>query len=149
MLLNELQRNDGKTYILLISTPQYWELLTTQYISIGATDVPTSLSARNLGVTFDEYMKLESLVKNARCSCFQDLKWISNIRKYVAADAAKLLVHAFVTSILDNGNSLLYGLPPSVIHKLQNVQHAAARVIRRTRNESRSLRFPSVVINCR
>ena len=70
-------------------------------------------------------MNLESHVKNVRCSCFRHLKWIS--------DAAKQLVHAFVTSRLDNGNSLLYGLPPSMAHKLQMVQHAGARVITRTR----------------
>ena len=133
MLLDKLQLNDGKTEFLLISTPHLRKLLTTQYISIGATDVPTSLSARNLGVMFDEHMNLESHVKNARRSCFQHLKWISDIRKYITADAAKQLVHAFVTSRLDNGNSLLYGLPSSVIYKLQMVQHAAARVITRTR----------------
>ena len=68
---------------------------------------------------------MESHGKNVRCSCFQHLKWIS--------DAAKQLVHAFVTSRLDNGNSLLYGLPSSMAHKLQMVQHAGARVITRTR----------------
>ena len=64
MLLNKLQLNDGKTEFLLISTPHLRKLLTTQYISIGATDVPTSLSARSLGVMFDEHMNLESHVKN-------------------------------------------------------------------------------------
>ena len=78
-------------------------------------------------------MNLESHVKNVRCSCFQHIKWISDIHKYITDNAAKQLVHAFVTSRLDNVNSLLYGLPSSVIHKLQMVQHAAARVITRTR----------------
>ena len=78
-------------------------------------------------------MNLESHVKNVRCSCFQHIKWISDIGKYITDDAAKQLVHAFVTCRLDNGNSLLYGLLSSVIHKLQMVQHAAARVITRTR----------------
>ena len=132
ILLNKLQLNDGKTEFLLISTPHLRKLLSTLYISVGATDVLTR-SARNLGVIFDEHMNLESHVKNMRCSCFQHLKWISDIRKYITADSAKQLVHAFVTSRLDNGNSLLYGLPSSVIHKLQMVQHAAARVITRTR----------------
>ena len=86
MLLNKLQLNDSKFEFLLIPTPHLRKLLTTQYISIGATDVPTSLSARNLRVMFDEHMNLESHVKNVRC--FQHLKWISDIRKYITAAAA-------------------------------------------------------------
>ena len=78
-------------------------------------------------------MNLESHVKNVRCSCFQHLKWISDIRKYITAEAAEQLVHAFVISRLDNDNSLLYGLSSSMIHKFQMVQNAAARVITRTR----------------
>ncbi len=39
------------------------------------------------------------------------------------------MVHAYVTSRLDGGNAVLYGLPDRLISKLQRVQHAAARVI--------------------
>lgn len=38
-------------------------------------------------------------------------------------------IYAFVSSRIDNCNSLLYGLPKHSIAKLQNVQNAAARVI--------------------
>ena len=78
-------------------------------------EVKTSLRARNLGVTFDEHMNFESLIKNVGYSYFQHMMWIRDIRKYITADAAKQLVHAFVTSRLDNGNSLLYDLPSSAI----------------------------------
>ena len=44
-----------------------------------------------------------------------------------------LLVHALVTSRLDYGNALLYGLPQTALRRLQNVQNCAARVITRTR----------------
>ena len=77
-------------------------------------------------------MNLGGHVRNVRCSCFQHLKWISDIRKYITADEAKQLVHTLVTSLLDNGDSQLCGLPSSVIHKLQMTQHAAARVTTRT-----------------
>ena len=61
---------------------------------------------------------------------------IRNIRKIryclSLADTEKLL-HAFITSKLDNTNSLLYGQPKFLIDHLQNVQNVAARVVTRTR----------------
>ena len=40
-----------------------------------------------------------------------------------------MLVHAFVMCRLDNCNSLLYGLPKHMIHRLQLVQNYAAHLI--------------------
>ncbi len=48
------------------------------------------------------------------------------------SDAEKL-VHAFMTSKLDDCNALLGGCPASSINKLQIVQNAAARVLTRSR----------------
>ena len=39
------------------------------------------------------------------------------------------LVHAFVTSVLDNGNALLYGINKKLINKLQILQNSTARVV--------------------
>ena len=64
---------------------------------------------------------------------FYQLRDISAIRKYLANDAAKTIVHAFVTSRIDSCNSLLYGLPQKDINHLKIVHHAAARVISKTR----------------
>ena len=41
----------------------------------------------------------------------------------------KALAHAFVTCTLDNCNSLLYGLPRYLVHRLQLAQNCAARLI--------------------
>ena len=48
------------------------------------------------------------------------------IRKYLSSTTNEILVHAFVSSKLDNCNSLLYGLPNYQVKKLQHVQNAAA-----------------------
>ena len=36
---------------------------------------------------------------------------------------------AFILSLLDNGNSILFGLPDKLLKRLQSIQHAVARVV--------------------
>ena len=60
------------------------------------------------------------------------LRNIGNLRKYLDQSTAERLVHAFVTSRLDNCNSLLYGLPQCEIKKLQHVQNTGARIVTRS-----------------
>ena len=62
-------------------------------------------------------------------SAFFHIRNISRIRKFLSAESTRMLVHTFVTCKLDNCNSLLYGLPKYVIHRLQLVQNCAAHLI--------------------
>jgi len=48
-------------------------------------------------------------------------------------EAARTLVQAFISSLLDYCNSLLYGVSNSLIRKVQSVQNAAARLLTGTR----------------
>ena len=43
------------------------------------------------------------------------------------------MVHTYATSRIDNGNCLLYGISHHLLIRLQRVQHAAARLITRTK----------------
>ena len=67
-----------------------------------------------------------------RCSYFQ-IRNLYEIRKVLDYDTAASLVHALVTSRLDNGNALLYGITEQQLNKLQRAQNAAARMLTRTR----------------
>ena len=57
------------------------------------------------------------------------LHQISKIKKYLDVDQTKSVIHAHVTSRLDQNNSLLIGLPKKKLSRLQIVQNAAARLI--------------------
>ena len=48
-------------------------------------------------------------------------------------DATEKIIHAFISSRLDNGNSLLYGLPDYLLQKVQRIQNTAARILTRTK----------------
>ena len=61
--------------------------------------------------------------------CFYQLRRLRQIRRLVGPDLTAQLVHAFILSRLDYGNSCLAGLPNSTITSLQRVQNAAARLI--------------------
>ena len=69
------------------------------------------------------------------CNCVKKpeknsgLWYIRTIKKYLSRDSFLTLIHAFVTSRLDDCNSLLYALPKSQIAKLQRLQNAAARLV--------------------
>jgi len=57
------------------------------------------------------------------------------------SEAARTLVQVFISSRLDYCNSLLYGLPHSLIHRVQSVQNAAARLLTGTRRGTTSRQF--------
>ena len=78
-------------------------------------------------------MSMENHIANICKSGFHHLRKISRIRKYLSRRSAESVVHAFITSMLDFCNSVLYGLPCYLIERLQKVQNAAERVVILTR----------------
>ena len=78
-------------------------------------------------------MSLEQHVQNVCKTAFYHIRNIAKIRNCLTQKDNEALVHAFISSKLDNYNSLLSELPQYQIDKLQRVQNAAARLVTRTR----------------
>ena len=97
-------------------------------INVGDVISPSD-SVRNIGVIFDKHLSLAEHVNSVCKSSFYQLRRIVKIRKYLSLKTTQTLVHAFITSKIDNCNSLLFGIPTHLLKKLQYVQNAAARVI--------------------
>ena len=129
MAQNNLKLNDSKTEFLTLGRKFELSQIGDQEITIGTETIESTPCARNIGVMFDATLEMKEQINQIVKSCYLHLHSISLIRRYLTIDAAEKLVHAFVTSRLDNNNSLLYGLPDYLTDKLQMIQNNAARLI--------------------
>ena len=128
MVLNRLKLNQDKTELLLISS-RYRQSLALSYPQAGEEKICPSESVRNLVVHFDQHARMHVHLKKLCQASFYHLKNISKTRRYLSQDATEILIHASITSQLDNCNSQLYGLLTYMINKLQTIQNTAARIV--------------------
>ena len=128
MVKNKLKLNGDQTELLVINARNR-SCPAVEYIEVSNSRIQPSTSARNIGVTFDHHMSMDKHVTNICKNCFFHLRKIARIKEHLSTSDIQTLVHAFITSKLDNCNSLLYGLPKFLIDRLQNVQNCAARMV--------------------
>ena len=76
---------------------------------------------------------MEKHIKKVAQSAHFAIRNIGRIRQYLDKSSAEKLIHAFVTSRLDNCNILLYGMPKTQLNHLQRVQNIAARLVARNK----------------
>jgi hypothetical protein len=127
---NKLKQNDDKTELIMLTPPRIE--LTLAGLKVGDVTVAPNPVVNDLGSKLDEGMEMVAHVNNICRACYFHLRNISSIRGSLTRDAAEKLVHAFISSRLDNSNSLLYNLPDRLLTKLQRVQNAAARIVTKT-----------------
>lgn len=84
---------------------------------------------RDLGVMLDSELSMKQHVAKVTSACFYQLRRLRQTRNLIGQELTAQLVHSFILSRLDYGNSVLAGLPKSTIAPLQRVQNAAARLI--------------------
>ena len=84
----------------------------------------------NLGFYATKDLSMKEHIDFICKTAFQKIRRISTIRHYLTDDATKTLVVSLVLSRIDYCNSLLAGLPQSLVGKLQRVQNYARLVVR-------------------
>jgi hypothetical protein len=130
---NYLKLNDSKTDFIIFGTPHDIDRVTEWTVSVGDQLVFPSMTVKDIGPMLDSALTMESQINSVIKSCYNQIRNISRIRYYLTEEATKTLMHALVTSRLDNMNALLYNLPDFQIQKLQKIQNHAARIVKKSK----------------
>jgi len=117
---NFLLCNPAKTKVIYFSS-KFIDKDPIPSINIGANTIKLESAICDLGVVLDNHLDLSRQVNNICKSASLAIHNIGKIRKYLDQPTAEKLIHAFVTTILDFCNSLLFGLPKKQIDKLQRI----------------------------
>ena len=129
---NMLKLNSDKKEVMLFSPKQSSHSIAHISVKVGDSIIEAKHSVRNLGTVLDSSMDMEAQVNSVCRASYAQLRKIGHIRRYLTDDATKSLVNSLVTSRLDYCNSLLNGIPSSLLNKLQIVQNTGARIISKT-----------------
>ncbi|KAI2648261.1 putative RNA-directed DNA polymerase from transposon BS [Labeo rohita] len=100
---------------------------------LDSLSVFSSSQVRNLGVLIDQHLKFDKHIAAVIGSSFYQLRLLAKVKHFLTPKTLEMAVHAFVTSRLDYCNSLYCGISKSQIARLQLVQNAAARLLRKCR----------------
>ena len=117
----------------MLGTRHALSLLDVTSINIGDAKIVPAEDAKNIGFVFDQVMDSKKHILSLCKSAWYQLKSVAKIRNVLDQKSTERLIHAFVSSGLDINNALLYGLPDSLILKLQRLQNASARLILKIR----------------
>ena len=129
MKQNFLKLNDEKTEFMVLGSANNLAKVATNSILVGDQIIQKSKHLRNLGATFNDTATMETQITKTSQIAGHNLFSISKIRKYLSIDQSKTIIHSYVTSRLDQNNSLLIGVPSLLINRLQSIQNAAAKII--------------------
>jgi hypothetical protein len=131
MAANWLQLNESKTEFILFGSKPNLSSLKRNTVTIGQCKIIPSQSnaVKSLGAYFDKNMDLDKQIVSTCRTAWYHLYQISKIRPFLSVEQTKCVIHAYVTSRIDQNNSLLIGLPKKSIKRLQYVQNASAKLI--------------------
>jgi len=132
MASNSLKLNEDKTHIIWLGTRNQLSKSLPQSLTLwNGTVLQFSTAVKNLGILIDSQLTMADHIAAAGQSGFFQLRQLRLIRQSMTPVAVKMLVHAFISSRLDYCNQLFVGVSGRLLDKLQSLQNAAARLVRK------------------
>ena len=119
METNFLKLNDTKTEFIFLGTAKNIGKVVEWTVDVGDAIILPSGSVRNIGAMLNPTFNMETHIISIKRACYLQLRSLSKIQKYLTQEVAEKLTHAFVTSRLDNLNSLLINTPSFQMQQLQ------------------------------
>ena len=106
-----------------------------KYTSItdGASSITRNGSVEYLGVVLGQCIKMYEHVTSVCQVAHYHLKNSHCLNPFLRQETLVTVSHTFVTSCIDNCNSLLYGISNYNINRLPQIQNGAARIVTNTR----------------
>ena len=129
MLEYFLKINCSKTLLMIVAPPTVKEKIVINGTFINGCCIRFVTEAKNLGFILDSYLCFNAQVKKVVKSCYNTLRKMARIRKFLSKSQLTILACALVFSQLDYCNALYYLLKVETINMLQSVQNSAARLV--------------------
>ena len=129
MQANRLKLNHNKSEAIILGRNRHLCCISEKRLYLGDTVVDCNPRVNNLDALFDQEINMRFQIANICQSAYFHLRKIDRIVNNLTKKSTEILVHATITSRLDQNNCLLVGATKEQIDKLQRVQNAAARLI--------------------
>lgn len=129
-LNNFLMLNTSKTEAILFGTgAKLRALKITECQPFKSSPITFVKSIHLLGVTLDSELSMTKHVGEVIQTCNYHIRALKYIRPSLTSQVANTIACSLILTRLDYCNSLLYGTSDTNLHRLQVVQHRAARVV--------------------
>ena len=126
MSSNRLRLNADKTQFIWLGTSHF--LGRGDMLAVSSI-LQSSNVVNNLGVYLDSGLIMDRQVSKLCQVCYFHLRRLRTVRRSLTKKSLLTLVHAFVTSLVDHCNGLLFGSHSYLLDRLQSVLNSAARLV--------------------
>ena len=125
--------NDNKSQAIVTRSSSLRTPTSLTRVNTCGQVVDPSPVKRDLGFTIATNLTMTSQVAKVCRSAYYHRSRIATIRDSISTTVCKSLIHGLVTSRIDNGNAILFGISDRHLHRLEMVQRSAALIVMQIR----------------